>query len=75
MNPGGTKMLLYNMGQSSISSLRKDHQISGSKSSFKPKCHPRAEAWSSGYGRRLVFKRSWVQIPVPHTGWTFFTYI
>ena len=31
--------------------------------------------WSSGYGRRLTFKRSWVRIPVPDTGWTFFTYI
>ena len=31
------------------------------------------ELWSSGYGRRLVFKRSWVQIPAHDTGWTFFT--
>ena len=31
--------------------------------------------WPSVYGRRLVFKRSWVQIPAPDTGWTFFTYI
>ena len=29
----------------------------------------------SGYGRRLTYKRSWVRIPVPDTGWTFFTYI
>ena len=25
-----------------------------------------------GYGRRLTFKRLWVRIPVPDTGWTFF---
>ena len=30
------------------------------------------EPWSSGYGRRLMFKRSWVQIPAQYTGWTFF---
>ena len=30
------------------------------------------EPWSSGYGRRLMFQRSWVQIPAPYTGWTFF---
>ena len=29
------------------------------------------EPWSSGYGRLLVFKRSWVQIPAPYTGRTF----
>ena len=33
------------------------------------------EPWSSGYGRRLMFWRSWVQIPAPNTGWTFFTFI
>ena len=27
--------------------------------------------WSSGYGRRLMFHRSWVRIPAPYTGWTF----
>ena len=33
--------------------------------------------WSSGYGRRLVFQRSWVRISTSYTGWTkhFFTYI
>ena len=31
--------------------------------------------WSSGDGRRLVFKRWWVQMPAPNTGWTFFTLI
>ena len=31
--------------------------------------------WSSGYGRRLMFRRSWVQIPAPVTGWTLFRYI
>ena len=30
------------------------------------------EPWSSGYGRRLMFQRLWVQIPAPYTGWTFF---
>ena len=35
------------------------------------------EPWSSGYGRRLTYQRSWVRIPVPYTGWTwyFFTLI
>ena len=33
------------------------------------------EPWSSGYGRRLMFWRSWVRIPAPYTGWTFFTLI
>ena len=33
------------------------------------------EPWSSSYGRRLTFWRSWVQILVPYTGWTFFTII
>ena len=31
------------------------------------------EPWSSGYGKRLTNQRSWVQIPAPYTGWTFFT--
>ena len=29
------------------------------------------EPWSSGYGWRLKFKRPWVRIPAPYTGWTF----
>ena len=29
------------------------------------------EPWYSGYGRRLMFQRSWVQIPAPYTRWTF----
>ena len=33
------------------------------------------EPWSCGYGRRLMFQRSWVRIPALYTGWTFFTYI
>ena len=33
------------------------------------------EPWSSGYGRRLMFWRSWVQIPAPYAGWTFFTFL
>ena len=28
------------------------------------------DIWSSGYGRRLMFQRSWVRILVPDTGWT-----
>ena len=30
------------------------------------------EPWSSGHGTRLVIWGSWVQIPAPYTGWTFF---
>ena len=30
---------------------------------------------SSGYGRKLMFRRLWVRIPALYTGWTFFTYI
>ena len=33
------------------------------------------EPWSSGYGRRLTFWRSWVRIPVLYTGWKFFSLI
>ena len=33
------------------------------------------QSWSIGYGRRLLFKRLWVQIPTPDTGWNFFTFI
>ena len=32
------------------------------------------ESWSSGYGKRLMFQRLWVQIPAPYTWWTFFTF-
>ena len=28
------------------------------------------EPWSSGYGSRPTFQRSWVRIPAPDTGWT-----
>ena len=37
----------------------------------------RIEPWSSGYGRQLMFERSWVWIPVMYTGWAwhFFTLI
>ena len=31
------------------------------------------EPWSSGYEWQLMLERSWVQIPAPYTGWTFFT--
>ena len=30
------------------------------------------EPWSSGYGSRLTYWRSWVRILVLYTGWTFF---
>ena len=30
---------------------------------------------SSGYGRRLTCQRSWVRVPAPYPGWTFFTFI
>ena len=33
------------------------------------------EPWSSGKGKRLTFRRSWVRIPAPYTGWTFFPHI
>ena len=33
------------------------------------------EPWSSSYGRGLPFRRSWVWILAPYTGWTFFTNI
>ena len=32
------------------------------------------EPWFNGYGRRLMFRRAWVQIPAPYTGGTFFTF-
>ena len=32
----------------------------------------RREPWSSGYGKKLTFQRSWVRIQAPYTGWTFF---
>ena len=35
----------------------------------------RREPWSSGYGRRLMFWRSWVRIPAPYTGWKIFIYM
>ena len=28
------------------------------------------EPWSSGYGSKLTFQRSWVRTPAPDTGWT-----
>ena len=33
------------------------------------------EPWSSGYGKRLTFWRSWVRILEQYTGWTFLTFI
>lgn len=34
----------------------------------------RQEPWSRGYGRTLMLKMSWVQIPAPNTRWTFLHY-
>ena len=31
--------------------------------------------WSSGKWKRLTFRRSWVRILAPYTGWTFFPHI
>ena len=31
--------------------------------------------WSSGFGRRVMFQRSRVRIPVPYTRWTLITFI
>ena len=36
------------------------------------KCGQEREPWSSGYGRRLMYRRLWERIPAPYTGWTFF---
>ena len=33
------------------------------------------EHWSSGYGKRLMFRKLWVQTPAQYTGWAFFTFI
>ena len=33
------------------------------------------EPWSSGFGKRLMFQRSWVWFLALNTGWTFFTFI
>ena len=41
-------------------------------SASKIYCLFRREPWSSGYGKRLMFLMSWVRIPAPYTGWTFF---
>ena len=30
------------------------------------------EPWSSGYGRRLMFRRLWVRIPSMYNGWAWF---
>ena len=41
----------------------------------RKRSHIGREPWSCGYGRRLIFWRSWVQIQAPYTEWTFFTLI
>ena len=41
-------------------------------SSLSAKSATTREPWSNGYGRRLMFRRLWVQIPALYTGWTFF---
>ena len=33
------------------------------------------QPWARGYGRGLMFWRSWVQILAPYTGWTFFSHL
>ena len=42
---------------------------------FTNKNYAGREPWSSGYGRRLMLQRSWLRIPAPNTGRTFFTFI
>ena len=32
------------------------------------------ESWSSGYGRRLMFKRLWVRIPAPYARYGHFSH-
>ena len=34
------------------------------------KIYSKQEPWYSGYGRIIVFRRSWVRIPAPYTGWS-----
>ena len=41
------------------------------KEKERPKGREEQDLWSSGCGRRFMFKRSWVQIPSPDTGQTF----
>ena len=56
--------------------FKKEPKYCGScKMSYANKSRTGREPWSSGYGKRLTFRRSWVRIPAPYTGWTFFTYI
>ena len=42
--------------------------------SVEPETKNQQMALSSGYGRRLASKRSWVWILAPDAGWTYFTY-
>ena len=39
---------------------------------YKLKIEGESPGLPSGYGRRLMFQRSWVRNPEPHTGWIFF---
>ena len=39
---------------------------------LKTRVHFGREPWSSGYGWRLMFERSWVRIPALYTGRTYF---
>ena len=39
---------------------------------IRPVCSTLFSLQSPGYWRRLLFQRSWVRIPAPYTGWTFF---
>ena len=47
----------------------KFYSFSKTKWSLLKKSHQ--QYWSSGYGWRRMFKRSWYRIPVPYIGWTF----
>ena len=58
-----------------FSVFRQSKYLSYSHSIFGVKLPLGWEPRSSGYGRRLVFQRSWVRIPAPYTGWIFFTFI
>ena len=50
--------------------LRTNIKCLSSHGSLKNGYYLGKEPWFSGYGRRLMFQRSWVRIPAPDTGWT-----
>ena len=60
--------------QSCCKVVIKHDELSSHRSIFKRKMQfIRVGPWSSAYGRRLMFQRSWVWIPALYAGWTFFT--